>query len=69
MIEKTYNGEIEEEKFTPNEYNPDWVIVEAKKSLEERISNIESETINIKAKIEILEKPIVVEPIEPIIEK
>ena len=50
IIEKTYNGEIEEDIFTPDKYNPEWVMVEQKKTIEERLDKLES--------------PIVVKPIE-----
>jgi len=51
---------IEDEKgneiYKPDIYNEKWIQVEAKKTIEERLSNIENETVSVKTRIEKLEQ-------------
>jgi len=51
-VEKIYDGEIEEEKFIPDKYNPNWETVEQKKSIEDRVAELEGKVKNVEEKIE-----------------
>jgi len=50
-IEKIYNDEIEEERFTSNKYNPSWKTVEPKKSIEDRIADLEGKVKIVEEKV------------------
>jgi len=51
-VEKIYDGEFEEERFTPDKYNPNWKVVEQKKSIEDRITELEGKVKIVEEKIE-----------------
>jgi len=50
-VEKIYDGEIEKERFIPDKYNPNWEVVEPKKSIEDRLADLEETVKVIKEKV------------------
>lgn len=53
MISRDKEGN---EIYMPDIYDKKWTQIEAKKTIEERLSNIESETVSVKTRIEKLEQ-------------